>query len=141
MNEQAQGHFVHPVALGEGERIANRAPETLTQDVIPTLDVAVSPAPLPVQRWVRRGKTSLYASQKSLRVARQRYAGGIGDVNEDFHPPNCHHNPLSRRALNKLLLIRFKGQIGDETGRTLAVYPWPWSRWHFCALTAYRSAR
>ena len=40
MNKQAQGEFVHPVALGEGERLANKAAEALTQSVVPPLDVA-----------------------------------------------------------------------------------------------------
>ena len=40
MHEQAQGGFVHPLALGEGERFANKASETLTSGVVPAFDVA-----------------------------------------------------------------------------------------------------
>ena len=40
MNEQAQGNFVHPLALGEGQSLANKASETLTQRVVPTLNAA-----------------------------------------------------------------------------------------------------
>ena len=40
VDEQAQSHFVHPVALGEGERFAHEVAPSLAQGVVPTLDMA-----------------------------------------------------------------------------------------------------
>ena len=40
VDEQAQGDFVHPLALGKGEGLAHEASESLAQGVVPTLDVA-----------------------------------------------------------------------------------------------------
>jgi len=72
MNKQAQGEFVHPVAPGKGERFANEASETPTQGAVPALDVAGFACFLATQAVGAPGKASSYASQKSLRGARQR---------------------------------------------------------------------
>ncbi len=40
MDEQAQGEFVHLLALGKRERLAHEAAQTLAQGVVPTLDAA-----------------------------------------------------------------------------------------------------
>ena len=40
MNEQAQGQFVPPVALGEGKRFAHEATKTLAQSAVPAFNVA-----------------------------------------------------------------------------------------------------
>ena len=40
MHEQAQSGFVPPLALGEGKGFADKTPGSLTQRVVPTLDVA-----------------------------------------------------------------------------------------------------
>ena len=39
MHEQAPGGFVHPLALGKGRRLADKACASLTQRAVPTLDV------------------------------------------------------------------------------------------------------
>src|ERR1700712_833012 len=39
MNEQAQSQFVHPVALGEGERFSHETAQALAQSAVPTFDV------------------------------------------------------------------------------------------------------
>ena len=39
MNEQAQGEIVHAFALGEGERFAHEAAQSLTQGAVPAFDV------------------------------------------------------------------------------------------------------
>ncbi len=40
MDEQAQGGFMHSLALGEGKSLANKAAKSLAQGAVPTLDVA-----------------------------------------------------------------------------------------------------
>ena len=72
VDEQAQSHFVHALALGEGEGLAHEAAQALAQRVVPPLDVAGFAFAL-VAQAVRAGREHLGIRQPEVaRVARQR---------------------------------------------------------------------
>ena len=72
MNKQAQGECVHPVALGERGCLAHKTSKSLAQGVVEAFDVAGLTCAFVGAAVGAPGNTSSYASQKSLRVARQR---------------------------------------------------------------------
>lgn len=76
VDKQAQSQFVRPVAFGERERFSHETTQTLAQGVVPTLDVAGFARAFATQAMIAPRK-GLVISQKLLRVARRRYAGGM----------------------------------------------------------------